>query len=36
VDHYTGISPKGFSLTTEVSYDGGPMTKLMTLVHTRK
>jgi len=35
-DRFTGITPKGFTITTEMSMDGGPMQKAMALVHTRK
>lgn len=34
-DRFTGIGPGGFTLTTEMSMDGGPMKKVMTLVHRR-
>ena len=35
-DRFTAFSPKGFTITTEMSMDGGPWQKAMTLVHTRK
>ncbi len=35
-DRFTGISANGFTISTEMSMDGGPMQKVMALVHTRK
>lgn len=34
-DTFTSMSADGYTITTEVSMDGSPMTKFMTLVHTR-
>jgi hypothetical protein len=34
-DTFTGIGPNGFTITSEMSMDGSPMTKVMTLVHKR-
>ena len=34
-DTFTGIGPDGYTITTEVSMEGGPMKKVMTLIHTR-
>lgn len=34
-DTFTGIGADGYTITTEVAMEGGPMKKVMTLVHTR-
>jgi hypothetical protein len=34
-DTFSGITKEGFTLTSEMSLDGAPMTKVMTLVHRR-
>lgn len=34
-DTFTHFGPNGFTITTEMSMDGGPLKKVMTLVHKR-